>query len=166
MTTLHQKDGPYSVNIEWAGNTGCGTSAPDAFRPDHWIGSEMLAPVPGTADRGPSVSPYRYNPEQLLVASISSAHMLAYLDAAAEAGIVVTAYLDRARAEMVDLDGHHEVQSIMLTPRITLANEVDREAAEALHTEAHTRSATAATIQISIGCEPVIGFDTDLEAVA
>jgi len=166
MTAFQNRNGPYSVNIEWAGNTGCGTSAPDAYRPDHWIGSEMLAPVPGTSDRGPCVSPYRYNPEQLLVASISTAHMLAYLDAAAEAGIVVTAYIDRASAEMVDLDGHHEVQSILLTPHITLANEADREAAEALHTQAHTRSATAATIQVSIGCEPMIVIDAELEAVA
>ena len=158
--------GPYAVKIEWVGNTGCGTAAPDAYRPDHWIGSDMLAPVPGTADRGPCVSPYRYNPEQLLVASISSAHMLAYLDAAAQAGIVVTAYIDRASAQMVDLDGHYEVQSILLTPQITLASGSDREAAEALHTEAHIRSATAATIQISIGCEPVIGYGADLEAVA
>ncbi|VAW12630.1 hypothetical protein MNBD_ALPHA09-1885 [hydrothermal vent metagenome] len=158
--------GPYGVKVEWVGNTGCGTSAPDAYRPDHWIGSDMLAPVPGTADRGPGVSPYRYNPEQLLVASISSAHMLAYLDAAAEAGIVVTAYIDRASAQMVDLDGHHEVQSILLTPQITLADGTNLEAAEALHTEAHIRSATAATIQVSIGCEPVIGYGADLEAVA
>ncbi len=166
MTAFQDKNGPYSVNIEWAGNTGCGTSAPDAYRPDHWIGSDMLAPVPGTADRGPCVSPYRYNPEQLLVAAISSAHMLSYLGAAAEAGIVVTAYVDRASAEMVDLDGHHQVQSILLTPQITLAYEADREAAEALHTQAHTRSATAATIQISIGCEPVIVCEDNLQAVA
>jgi len=166
MTALEDRDGPYSVNIEWAGNTGRGTAAPDAYRPDHWIGSDMLAPVPGTADRGSGVSPYRYNPEQMLVASISSAHMLAYLDAAAQAGIVVTAYIDRASADMVDLDGHHEMQSILLTPHITLAKEEDREAAEALHTHAHMRSATAATIQISIGCEPVIVCEDGLEAVA
>lgn len=165
MGQYMEKGGPYSVKIEWAGNIGTGTSAPEAFKPDHWIGSDMLAPVPGTADRGHGVSPYRYNPEQLLVASISSAHMLAYLDAAAEARIIVTAYTDRARAEMIDLDGNWEVQSIVLMPRITLAHEADRARAENLHTDAHLRSVTASTIQISIGCEPIIEVVKALEEV-
>lgn len=161
MADVFEDVGIHSVKIEWVGNTGLGTSSPDAFRPDHWIGSEMLAPVPGTANRGPGVSPYRYNPEQLLVAAISSAHMLAYLDAAAEEGIVVTAYYDRANADMVELDGVYTVQSITLIPHITIAHESDRDAAVSLHATAHERSATAATIQISIACEPVVVCESD-----
>jgi organic hydroperoxide reductase OsmC/OhrA len=44
----------------------------------------------------------KYNPEELLVASLSSCHMLWYLHLCAEAGVVVLEYEDNATGTLME----------------------------------------------------------------
>jgi organic hydroperoxide reductase OsmC/OhrA len=164
MLTFESPGARYSVRAEWAGNTGGG--APGGFTPDHWVGSETLAPIPGTTGRGEGASPYRYNPEQLLVASISTGHMLAYLSLAAEAGLTVTAYTDRARADIGVRKGRTVVRRIILMPRITVAPDVDLDIAAALIDEAQARSATGTALNIDISVETTFERDARFLEVA
>lgn len=54
--------------------------------------------LPGSSDPAHRGDPSRYNPEELLVASISACHMLWYLHLCADSGVVVTGYRDEATA--------------------------------------------------------------------
>lgn len=166
MMTERDMQARYGIRTEWAGNTGEAAGAPGAITPDHWIGSETLAPIPGTTDRGDNASPYRYCPEQLLVASLSTGQMLAYLALAAEAGLTITSYLDRARAEIAYSKGRTIIQRILLMPHIMVGPDVDMEVADALIDEAHARSSTGIAANIDIVCEASFERDGRLLEVA
>ena len=60
--------------------------------------AEGKPPLPGSSDPAFRGDPARWNPEELLVASLSTCHMLWYLHLCADAGVVVTDYVDRATA--------------------------------------------------------------------
>ncbi len=85
----------YAVRVAWTGNTGSGTSSYASYRREHDISAPEKATISGSSDpafRGDST---RYNPEDLLVASASACHMLAYLHLCAVNGVVVLSYEDR-----------------------------------------------------------------------
>ena len=68
----------------------------------------------------------RYNPEELLVASLSSCHMLWYLHLAADNGIVVVDYRDDATGTMVETpDGGGKFTEVTLHPVVTARGPVD-----------------------------------------
>lgn len=60
------------------------------------------------------------DPEELLVASLSSCHMLFFLDFARRAGFVIDAYVDRAEGDLEKGgDGKMQMTRVRLNPQIT-----------------------------------------------
>ena len=110
-------------------------------------------PLPASADpvvgRG---DPDRWNPEQLLVASLSQCHMLWYLHLCTEAGIVVVDYLDEAEGVM----NARQFEQVTLRPRVTITVEDRIEQARALHARAHERCFIANSVNFPVGHEPDI----------
>ena len=83
--------------------------------------------------------------------------MLWFLHLCADAGIVVTDYVDSAEGLMLEsADGGGEFTSVVLKPVVTLANAADRGRAEALHTAAHERCFIANSVKFQVTCEPKI----------
>src|SRR6516162_9458897 len=82
----------YTVSVTWNGSLDRGTSGYRDYSRNYDIVSDGKPAFRG--DRS------RWNPEELLVASLSACHKLWYLHLAAEAGITVTAYADRAEGVM------------------------------------------------------------------
>ena len=126
----------YSVNVIWTGNTGTGTSGYQAYKRDHEIKAPGRPPIPGSSDpkfRGDSA---RYNPEELLVAALSTCHMLWYLHLCADAGVVVVSYEDQAEGTMRETaDGGGRFINVTLRPHAIVKGSVAQ--AEALHQRAH-----------------------------
>ncbi len=89
----------YAVSLTWNGNLGTGTSGYRDYSRNYEIVSEGKPAIQGSADLAFRGDRSRWNPEELLVASLSACHKLWYLHLAAEAGIIVTAYADRAEEE-------------------------------------------------------------------
>ena len=89
-----QKQHHYPIRMAWTGNTGTGTADYRGYQPAHEYSVPGKPPIPGSSDPAFRGDAARYNPEELLVMSLSSCHMLWYLHLCAEAGIVVTAYVD------------------------------------------------------------------------
>src|SRR5690348_416893 len=86
----------YDTVVSWTGNRGTGTSGYRDFERDCDIAAEGRYFILGSSDplfRGDSS---RWNPELLLVASLSQCHMLSYLYLASAAGVVVVSYVDDA----------------------------------------------------------------------
>ena len=96
------KEHVYRLAVAWTGNRGTGTSGYTAYGREHEIRVEGKPPLPGSSDPAFRGDPARWNPEELLVASLSACHMLWYLHLCAEAGVVVTDYVDRATGIMVE----------------------------------------------------------------
>lgn len=67
----------------------------------------------------------RHNPEDLLVAALSSCHMLSFLSASARARLRIVAYEDRAEAVLSLVERRFRFTEAILRPRITVAREAD-----------------------------------------
>src|SRR3954469_19424294 len=99
MSETH-KEHHYSVKVNWTGNLGTGTSNYRAYNRNHEITAEGKPMIPGSSDPAFRGDKSRYNPEEMLVASLSTCHMMWYLHFCSDAGIVVTDYHDNATGTM------------------------------------------------------------------
>ena len=149
----------YELTVEWTGNTGAGTAGYRAYERRHEITSPTAAKpvIAGSSDPAFRGDRERWNPEELLVASLSACHQLWYLHLCAEAGIVVTAYVDRAEGTMAEEpDGSGRFTSVVLHPAVTVAHGSDVERARALHDDAHTLCYIARSVAFPVRHEPAI----------
>jgi organic hydroperoxide reductase OsmC/OhrA len=147
----------YAVSLIWNGNLGSGTSGYRDYSRDYEIGADGKPVIRGSADPAFRGDRSRWNPEELLVASLSACHKLWYLHLAAEAGIVVTAYADRAEGVMeVGRDGAGRFKSVVLRPTVTVATGSDLGLARALHEPAHGKCFIANSVNFPVMCEAEI----------
>jgi organic hydroperoxide reductase OsmC/OhrA len=146
----------FKADVEWTGDRGAGTASYRAYGRDHLIAAPGKPTIAGSSDQAFRGDAARWNPEELLVGSLSACHMLWYLHLCADAGVVVIAYADHAEGEMVlDADGGGRFSRVTLRPRVTVAAESDPARAQLLHGEAHRRCFIANSVSFPIGCEPV-----------
>lgn len=146
----------YQVDIMWTGNIGQGTANYRAYERSHDISVPGKPTILGSSDPAFRGDKTRYNPEEMLVASIATCHMLWYLHLCTEAGIVVTSYVDHPVGIMSEsADGSGRFQSVTLKPEITLASG-DRAVAEALHKKAHHFCFIANSVNFPILCESTL----------
>ena len=147
----------YPVSVTWNGNLGSGTSSYRDYSRNYEIGTDGKPAIHGSADPAFRGDRARWNPEELLVASLSACHKLWYLHLAAEAGVIVTAYADRAEGVMeVGRDGVGRFKSVVLRPTVTVAKGSDPERARNLHKPAHEKCFIANSVNFPVECEPEI----------
>lgn len=80
------------------------------------------------------------DPEEAVVAALSSCHMLFFLALAAKRGLTVDRYEDRPQGALENKDGVTSLAVITLAPAITWGGTPpDAAAVEVLHHEAHKR---------------------------
>lgn len=107
--------------------------------------------IPGSSDTVFRGNPNRWNPEDLLVASLSACHHLWYMGLCAAAGIVVRAYEDAAEGTMEEeATGGGQFVRVTLRPRVTLAPGSDRQRALALHHTAHEKCFIARSVNFPV----------------
>lgn len=153
----------YRITLDWTGNLGGGTIDYRGYSRDHILSAGAKPPIPGSSDPAFRGDPARWNPEELLVASLSACHQLWFLHLASAAGLVVTAYRDEAEGVMVEGgDGGGAFEQVTLRPAVTLAGHHspdDAARAMALHHRAHELCFIARSVNFAVTCEPVlVGF--------
>lgn len=146
----------YSVSIRWTGNDGHGTRDYRSYRRDHIIVKYGGPEIPGSSDPAFRGDPTRYNPEELLVASLSTCHMLWYLHLCATNDIVLTDYCDEAHGTMREHEnGSGEFTRVVLRPKIVISSG-DRDKAVALHHQAHQLCFIANSVKFPVEVEPEV----------
>ena len=154
------KQHTYDVQMKWTGNSGEGTKSYSGYRRDHVYEADGKPPIPGSSDPNFRGDGTRYNPEELLVAALSSCHMLWYLHLCSVNHIVVESYEDVAVGTMNEKpDGSGNFVRVVLKPRITISSG-DREKAIALHHEAHKMCFIANSVNFPVEAEPVVEVAT------
>ena len=133
--------GRYSRRHEWRFDGGAIVTA--SASPD-------VVPVPMSDAAG-------VDPEEALVASVASCHMLWFLSLAQEAGVEVTSYSDSAEGVMGRIaPGRLALTRITLRPKISFAGTPpSTEEVERLHHEAHDRCFIANSLKTEIVIEPL-----------
>jgi organic hydroperoxide reductase OsmC/OhrA len=146
----------YQMKIRWTGNKGIGTSDYRAYGRDHTIRSGKKKIIECSSDPAFRGDPARYNPEELLVATLSACHMLWYLHLCAEAGIVVTDYIDEARGIMEEFpDGGGHFTEVVLYPRVSITESSRISEANDLHKRANELCFIATSVKFPVHHRPV-----------
>ncbi len=154
---MNNREHRYTPTVIWTGNTGSGTSSYTAYARDHIIAVDGRPEIPGSSDPAFRGDPNRYNPEDLLVASLSACHMLWYLHLASAAGVVVTAYRDIPVGVMVeDRARGGWFTGVTLRPHVTIGAGSDAIEARTLHEAAHKTCFIANSVNFPVTCEPII----------
>jgi organic hydroperoxide reductase OsmC/OhrA len=145
----------YRIATRWTGNSGSGTASYRGYSRDHELAAAGKPVIAGSSDPAFLGDPARWNPEELLLASVAACHELWYLGLCASAGIVVTAYEDAPEATMIeDADGSGRFTSILLRPHVTIADAQDEPRALALHHAANAKCFIANSLNLPVGHAP------------
>ena len=148
----------YRASIDWALEDG-GDFAKGRYSRAHSVKFSEHT-VPGTASRhvvGKWAAPGAVDPEEMLVASISTCHMLTFLHVARLAGFVITRYRDAAVGVMENNDeGRMAVTRVTLRPEITYQGQRPTDAErDHLHHEAHEECFIANSVKTVVSVEEV-----------
>lgn len=146
----------YATTIEWTGNTGAGTAAYSAYERNHTIRTQLKANIEASSDPHFRGDASKHNPEELFLAAIASCHMLWYLHLCADAGIIVTSYIDEAAGEMeTGKDGSGQFKRIVLSPQVRITEASRKVEAETLHHRAHEMCFLARSVNFTIDIQPL-----------
>lgn len=146
----------YSLQVCWTGNRGSGTSGYREYSRDHTVSGPGKPDLHGSSDPAFRGDSSRYNPEELLLASLSACHMLWYLHLCAEAGITVTSYEDHPTGTMTEsADGGGYFTEVTLRPQTAFSGDWSAEQASALHRKAHERCFIARSVNFPVYHDPV-----------
>ena len=151
------KNHSFKIDVTWTGNNGQGTTSYTAYERSHEISSDGKPIIVGSSDPAFRGDKSRYNPEELLVASLSACHMLWYLNLCAAARVVVTDYVDKACGVMVMTeDGGGHFTEVTLKPSISVTKDSDLTLAKGLHDKAHHLCFIANSMNFPVRVEPTI----------
>lgn len=147
----------HGAEIDWRSDGGF---AAGTYSRRHTISFDGGARLAGSSSPAvvpaPMSDPAAADPEELLVASAASCHMLWFLDLARRAGFDILSYRDAAEGEMGRI-GPNRIGMVKITlrPDIAFAGAApDAAALERLHHEAHERCFIANTLKCEIAIAP------------
>lgn len=147
----------YRLRARWTGDRGTGTSGYRDYDRSVTIDVEGKPSLLASADVPFRGDPERWNPEDLLLASLSECHLLSYLYACVKVGVVVVGYEDDATAALLeDGRGGGAFTEVTLRPRVTVADASMTDAATAAHAQAREWCFIANSVNFPVRHEPTI----------
>ncbi len=153
----------YKTNIVWTGNLGGGTKSYTGYSRAHEISVAGKPVINGSSDPNFFGDATSYNPEELLVASLSSCQMLWYLHLCAKTGIVVIDYRDNAAGTMIETkNGGGRFVEVVLAPRVTIVGNSNQKQAKELQHEAHELCFIANSVNFPVRVEAEIILEKDV----
>jgi organic hydroperoxide reductase OsmC/OhrA len=142
----------YRVHTRW--ESAAGTANNDYDRA-HSVAVDHKPDMILTTANPLKGDPGKLNPEDLLVASVSSCHMLTYLYLCAAEGVVVTEYTDEAIGTLIETNPETTcINKVQLNPVVTVAEEGMVEIAIHLHHKAHNNCIIANSVKFEITTDP------------
>jgi organic hydroperoxide reductase OsmC/OhrA len=148
----------YTARVHWSAD-GEGTKSYRSYSRNFAISVPGKADIAGSSDPAFRGDATRYNPEELLVASLSACHMLWYLHLCSVNEIVVLNYQDDATGIMEESDAGGQFVKAELRPKITIARGGRSARAIALHDEAHRLCFIARSVNFPVDVEAGIGAE-------
>ena len=128
----------FKASINWTSSQNQQQSEKKFYSKSHKIkleGKPILIVSAAKAFKG---NPELYNPEDLLLSSLVSCHMMSYLYVCSQNGIEVLEYSDNAEATLeVSPDGSGRFVEVTLNPKITISNSNQIQQALDLHQKAN-----------------------------
>jgi organic hydroperoxide reductase OsmC/OhrA len=166
MTMKHHH---YNATVTWTGDRGSGTSDYKSYDRNHTVGIKGKRIIECTSDPAFRGDPTRHTPEDLLVSSLSTCHMLWYLHLCAVHGVVVTGYVDHASGVMEEnADGSGQFIGVNISPTVTVQSPEMVDRAYALHKDANGMCFIARSVNFHVHHHPhivVAGQEADAAVI-
>ena len=128
----------FKASLTWRKTDKEINSSKKVYEKSHTIsiaGKPQLSISAAKAFKG---DPALYNPEDLLLSSLMSCHMMSYLYVCATHNIELVSYADNAVATLeTNADGSGKIIEVQLNPQVTLKDKNQQELALSLHQEAN-----------------------------
>jgi organic hydroperoxide reductase OsmC/OhrA len=135
---MQKKAHQYKLTSTWTGNTGQGTKTYRGYERSLTVSAANKVDILCTSDTAFNSDKTKHNPEELLLAAISSCHLLWYLHLCADAGVNVTSYVDNAVGVMNETpDGGGHFTEVTLYPTIVVTDQAMVDKAVELHKDAN-----------------------------
>lgn len=145
---------PYTLELEWRGNLGSGTSTYEGYSREHGIRIAGKPELVTTADPMFRGDPTLHNPEDMLLAALSSCHLLTYLALCARARINVVQYRDHPTGVLqLTKDGGGHFSEVVLKPTVVVAEASMVDKARYFHGEVHKYCFIARSVNFPVRCE-------------
>jgi organic hydroperoxide reductase OsmC/OhrA len=152
-----QKQHRYSTRITWTGNSGSGTESYTNYERSYEISIENKPNILGSSDPAFRGDSRKHNPEDLLVSSLSSCHMLWYLHLCSESGVIVIEYTDNAEGIMLeDSTGGGRFSEVILNPKVIVSERSMIAQANELHRKANELCFIARSVNFPVHHKPEI----------
>ena len=149
----------YKLHMKWTGNSGTGTSGYREYSRSYTLSVDNKPELYGSSDPTFRGDKTKYNPEDLLLASLSACHMLSYLHVCVNAGIVVIDYTDNATGVMMTTsNGGGHFTEVVLNPVVTITDASRIDEANALHKKARELCFIANSVNFEVKHKPVCNF--------
>jgi organic hydroperoxide reductase OsmC/OhrA len=149
------KSHQYTTHVRWSAD-GEGTKSYRSYSRNFTIAAQGKPDIAGSSDPAFRGDALRYNPEELLVASLSACHMLWYLHLCSVNEIVVLDYRDAATGTLEERDGSGQFVRVTLRPAVKVSPGNDLARAIALHEEAHRLCFIARSVNFPVDVEPEV----------
>ena len=128
----------FKVELNWTSNKKQEDSTKRIYSKSHQIKIEGKPVLNVSAAKAFKGDPELYNPEDLLLSSLVSCHMMSYLYVCSQNGIEVLEYSDNAEATLeVFEDGSGRFVAVRLYPKVKISNPDKIELAIELHIKAN-----------------------------
>ncbi|MBS7230364.1 OsmC family protein [Flavobacterium psychroterrae] len=128
----------FKAEANWTSNQKPADSTTRFYSKSHQIKIEGKPVLNVSAAKAFKGDPELYNPEDLLLSSLVSCHMMSYLYVCSQNGIEVLEYSDHAEATLeVSPDGSGRFTEVQLNPKVKISNPDKIELAIELHTKAN-----------------------------
>jgi organic hydroperoxide reductase OsmC/OhrA len=145
----------YECRLTWTGASHGGTTSLKAYSRAHEIVVPGKPILQLTADPTFGGDAAITNPEDLLLAALSSCHFLSYAALCARKQIVLVSYEDEASGKMEMSAGKIRFTDVLLRPRAVISSG-DLDLAKKLHANAHAECFIASSVNFPVRHEAVV----------
>lgn len=153
-STAHQ----FETTLTWPADAAQAPMPDPTFSRNNILRAAGKVDVPGSAPGVFSGDASRYNPEELLLMSLSECHMLTYLAIAAKKRVVIAGYTDRAIGTLgvgqYGTAGKMSMQEVVVHPVITIKRGANLDDLRAMHEKAHANCFMANSVNFPVRVEP------------
>jgi len=146
----------YATELTWTCNTGSGTATYRSYKRTCEVRVEGKPPLAGSSDPHFRGDADRWNPEELLVAALSQCHLLSFLHAAADSGVVVVDYSDAATGTLRTEGTGGRMTEAVLRPIVTVAEPDMAAKCAELHDRAHDDCFICGSVNFPVRHEPAV----------
>ena len=128
----------FKVALNWMKKDNISSSSTRIYTKSHHISIEGKPDLEVSAAKAFKGDPNLYNPEDLLLSSLTSCHMMSYLYCCMQYKIEVISYQDHSEATLqVNPDGSGKIVKVDLFPEIIISDSSQIELAISLHKKAN-----------------------------